>query len=69
MLETADGRVAGIDVKAGSQVTASAMRGLTQLRDRLGARFVAGLILTTGDQTQPISDRLSVAPVDILWRP
>ncbi len=69
VLETADGRVAGIDVKAGSQVTVSAMRGLTQLRDRLGARFVAGLILTTGDQTQPISDRLSVAPVDILWRP
>ncbi|MGH3696599.1 MAG: ATP-binding protein [Pseudonocardiaceae bacterium] len=69
VLETADGRVAAIEVKAGSQVSVSAMRGLTQLRDRLGARFVAGLMLTSGGQAQPVGDRLSVAPVDILWTP
>ena len=69
VLETADGRVAAIEVKAGSQVAGSALRGLTQLRDRLGARFVAGLLLTSGSQAQRVGDRLSVAPVDILWTP
>ncbi|MGH3937639.1 MAG: ATP-binding protein [Pseudonocardiaceae bacterium] len=69
VLEAADGRVVAIEVKAGSQVTTSAMRGLTQLRDLLGARFVAGLLVTSGIQTQRLGDRLSVAPVDILWRP
>ncbi len=68
VLETADGRVAAIEVKAGSQVTASALRGLTQLRDRLGPRFVACLVLTSGTQAQPVGDRLSVAPGDTLWR-
>ncbi|MGQ0778495.1 MAG: ATP-binding protein [Pseudonocardiales bacterium] len=69
VLEAADGRVVAIEVKAGSQLTASALRGLTQLRDRLGTRFVAGLLVTLGIQTQRVGDRLSVAPVDILWRP
>ncbi len=53
VLETADGRVAAIEVKAGSGMTASAMRGLTQLRDRLGARFVAGLLLNSGSRRSP----------------
>ncbi|MGH3930291.1 MAG: ATP-binding protein, partial [Pseudonocardiaceae bacterium] len=69
VLEAADGRVVAIEVKAGSQVTTNAMRGLTQLRDLLGARFVAGLLLTSGIQTQRVGDRLSIAPVDFLWRP
>ena len=29
--------------------------------------FVAGLLLTSGSQVQCVGDRLSVAPVDILW--
>ncbi|MBV9313639.1 MAG: hypothetical protein JO100_07750 [Pseudonocardia sp.] len=38
----ADGRVAALEVKAGSQVTRAGLRGLEFLRDRLGERFVAG---------------------------
>ncbi|MGH3979692.1 MAG: ATP-binding protein [Pseudonocardiaceae bacterium] len=68
VLEAADGRVVAVEIKAGSQVTASAMRDLAQLRDRLGARFTAGVLLTSGSQAQRVGDRLSVAPVDILWR-
>lgn len=68
VLEAADGRVVAVEIKAGSQVTASAMRGLVQLRDRLGVRFIAGVVLTSGSQAQRVGDRLSVAPVDILWR-
>jgi len=68
VLETSDGRVAAIEVKAGARVTSSGTRGLTYRRDRLGERFVVGVVLTTGDQAQQIGDRIAVAPVDSLWR-
>jgi uncharacterized protein len=67
VLETPDGRVCAVEVKAGAQPTAGATRGLEYLRDRLGERFVTGLLLTTGNQAQRIGDRLAVAPVDVLW--
>jgi len=67
VLEAADGRVCAVEVKAGSVATGSATSGLSYLRDRLGDRFVAGLLLTTGSQAQRLGDRLAVAPVDVLW--
>lgn len=67
VLEAADGRVTAIEIKAGSQLTTAATRGLVHLRDRLGDRFIAGLVLNTGSQAQRVGDRLSVAPVDQLW--
>jgi predicted AAA+ superfamily ATPase len=67
VLETADGRVCAVEVKAGSVATGSATSGLAYLRDRLGDRFVAGLLLTTGSQAQRLGDRLAVAPVDVMW--
>jgi len=68
VLEASDGRVTAVEVKAGSQLTAAATRGLVHLRDRLGDRFVVGLVLNSGSHTQRIEDRLWVAPVDQLWR-
>jgi predicted AAA+ superfamily ATPase len=67
VLEAADGRVAAVEVKASASVSSGAPRGLRQLRDRLGSRFVAGLVLTAGKQAQRIDDRIAVAPVDELW--
>jgi uncharacterized protein len=67
VLETNDGRVGAIEVKAGSQVPRTGTRGLEYLRDHLGDRFVTGLVLTTGTQAQRIGDRLAVAPIDVLW--
>jgi len=68
VLEASDGRVAAVEVKAGSHLTAATTRGLVHLRDRLGDRFVAGLVLNSGSHTQRIGDRIWVAPVDQLWR-
>lgn len=68
VLESADGRVVAIEVKAGSQVSSRSTRGLAYLRDRVGDRFVAGVVLTTGPEAQRIGDRIAVAPVDTLWR-
>ncbi len=44
-------------------------RGLGQLRDALGPRFAAGIILTTGTRSYTYADRLHVMPIDRLWTP
>ncbi|MBL8929165.1 MAG: ATP-binding protein [Kineosporiaceae bacterium] len=67
VLETGDGRVAGIEVKAASSVSARDIRWLTQLRDRLGARFVAGVVLHTGATAAPFGERITAVPMDVLW--
>jgi predicted AAA+ superfamily ATPase len=69
VLESDDGRVVAIEVKAGSAINAGSSSGLQHLRDQLGDRFVAGWVLNTGPQAQRIGDRLAVAPVDELWAP
>jgi hypothetical protein len=68
VLESLDGRVCAIEVKTSASLPGGATRGLEHLRDRLGDRFVAGLVLNLGTQAQRIGDRLAVAPVDALWR-
>lgn len=67
VLETPDGRVVAIEVKAGATVRAEDLAGLRHLRQRLGSRFVAGYVLYTGQQTLPFGDRLRAIPIDALW--
>ncbi len=68
VLESADGRVVGIEVKAGATVRTDDLAGLRHLADRLGSRFVAGYLLYTGGHTLPFGDRLRALPLDVLWR-
>jgi hypothetical protein len=37
------------------------------LRDELGDRFVAGVVLHTGTGVYPLGDRLLAAPICTLW--
>ena len=67
VLETPDGRVAGIQVKASSTVTSTDTRWLTMLREELGDRFVAGVVLHTGQTAVSVSDRVWAAPIEIIW--
>jgi hypothetical protein len=67
VLETPDGRVVGIEVKAASTVRGSDAAGLNLLRDRLGDRFVAGYVLHTGPSSSAIGDRVTALPLDALW--
>jgi predicted AAA+ superfamily ATPase len=67
VLETADGRVVGIEVKAGATVRAEDLAGLRHLATALGPRFVAGFVLYTGQQTLPFGDRFRALPIDALW--
>ena len=68
ILETMDGRVAAVEVQAGTRVDAADLRGLELLRDRLGDRFVHGVVLFTGTIAQDRGDRLRVLPMRELWR-
>jgi uncharacterized protein len=54
-------------VKASSTVRADDFRGLRYLADRLGADFIAGLVLYTGTQTLPFGPRLRAVPASALW--
>ena len=67
ILEAADGRVAGLEVKSGHTPRPEWFRWLTQMRDTLGDKFVAGVALYAGQQILPFGDRLLAAPISTLW--
>ena len=67
VLEKADGSVAGVEVKAGATVGTSDFAALQELRDQLGRKFLAGIVLYTGDQFVPFGDKLWLMPLPALW--
>jgi hypothetical protein len=68
VLESADGRIIGIEVKAGATLHKHDFAGLLHLQDRLGDRFVAGFVLYSGQHSLPSGDRLRALPIDALWQ-
>ena len=68
VLEGADGRLAGIEVKASATVRGEDFKHLTTVRDRIGEdRFVRGVVLYTGGERLPFGERLEAWPVAMLW--
>jgi len=67
VLELFDGRVACVEVKAGTAVRAEDFRGLAVLRERLGSSFIGGVVLYTGELAYQLADRLYAVPIDQLW--
>jgi uncharacterized protein len=67
ILERHSGEIVGVEVKAGATPAARDFAGLRYLRDKLGARFKAGVVLHTGADTLPFGDRLAAVPVSGLW--
>jgi hypothetical protein len=65
--EANDGSVVGIEVKLGATPRKSDFSGLAHLRDALGDRFTAGVVLNTGAETLPFGERLWAVPVAGLW--
>jgi len=68
VIETPDGRVLGVEVKAGATVRTDDLAGLRNLAGRLGDRFVAGYVLYTGQQTLPFGNKIKAVPLDALWQ-
>ena len=57
----------GVEVKSAATARAYDFRGLAFLRDRLGSRFKAGLVVYTGERTLPFGDRLAAVGLAGLW--
>lgn len=68
ILETRQGQVVGIEVKAASTVRPEDFKGLRHLAERVGPGFVAGLVLHTGTDTFSSGDRMLAVPVSALWQ-
>lgn len=67
LIEFADGRVIGIEVKADSAPRAQAARHLHWLRDAIGSRFVLGVVLHTGPRPFQLAESVAALPVCALW--
>lgn len=67
VLETNDGGIFGLEVKAGRNVEGSDFSGLRQLKKVAGEHFLGGVILCTGERNYTYDDRLYVAPIDQIW--
>jgi predicted AAA+ superfamily ATPase len=65
--ELAGGRLVGIEVKASSAARAEDARHLAWLRDEVGDRFAAGVVLHTGSRVYPLGERIIAAPIATLW--
>lgn len=67
VIERHDGDVVAIEVKAGATPADGDFAGLRRLRDKLGDRFKAGVVIHSGADTLPFGDRLAAVPVGGLW--
>jgi predicted AAA+ superfamily ATPase len=67
VLERADGQIVAIEVKARTTITGHDYTWLTKLRERVGARFSAGVVIHPREQTIPLGDRLWALPLGALW--
>lgn len=61
------GRLFGFAFKAGSAPTRHDARHLIWLRDELGAQFVGGVVLHTGQAVVELDDRIAAMPLSVLW--
>jgi predicted AAA+ superfamily ATPase len=66
VVEAADGRLAGVEVKAARTVSVQDFKRFEQLREALGERFAKGVVLYGGDRVVPFGDRLAAWPVSLL---
>jgi len=70
IIETSDGRVLAVEVKASTVARPSDAAPMARLRDKLdlvGDDFTAGVVLHTGDRRVTLGDRLVGLPLADVW--
>lgn len=60
------GRVIGIEIKASATVRPQDLRGLRQLQEAVGDKFIHGLVLHDHDRITPFEEKLHAGPVSLL---
>ena len=61
------GKVAGVEIKAASTVTKKDFRGLAKLKETMGDRFVAGVVMYDGESAVGFGEGLYAVPIPALW--
>jgi hypothetical protein len=67
VLESADGRVVGVECKASASVDQNSFKGLRALAEQAGPKFHKGIVLYTGTNVLAFDDNLTAVPVSALW--
>lgn len=67
VVEDRRGRIIGIEVKASATLRPADLNGLRTLAEAAGDAFVRGVVLHDHDRVTPYSDKLSAAPLALLW--
>lgn len=67
VIEDRRGRIVGIEVKASATVKSDDFKGLRQLQEAAGDRFIRGLVLHDHDRVTPFGEKLHAAPLSVLW--
>lgn len=67
VMENAEGRLIGLEIKAAATVSAADFGGLRKLAAAAGRRFIAGFVLYDHDKIVPFGDRLFAVPISSLW--
>jgi uncharacterized protein len=60
-------RFAGMEIKATSSAGEGDFRGLKRMRELMGPRFHAGVLLYDGEHVLPFGERLLAVPISALW--
>lgn len=68
VLENAQGDVVGIEVKLAKDIDKKAYSGLLELKELCGDKFKKGIILYTGNDIVPLSEKNWAVPVCYFWK-
>ena len=66
VLEDRAGDVSAMEVKLSASVGPQDTKGLVSLRNSLGKHFVRGVVVYTGHEVIPMSDRIFAVPIGTL---
>ncbi len=67
VLEDRSGAIVGIEIKHGFNVTKDDFKGLRYLKNKVGKKFLKGIVLYTGSQYIPFSKDLFAMPINSVW--
>lgn len=67
LAELGGDRIVAVEVKASASPARRDAAHLEWLRDRLGERFLSGVVLHTGPRAFPLSERIAAVPIAALW--
>ena len=65
--EKRDGTIVGIEIKAASSVSPNDLKGLKYLQEKVGDKFLRGIIFYTGKQFLSFGHNLYAVPISALW--